>query len=148
MTYFWNAALEINYTETHWGLHWEDTYTWYENGYEYWYDEPVWNGGSWDMVPTLGWARTQQAIVYWFDTDTFDIRLAYSEQRYEFRVDPMSPEGGWWEFRDHTNYAPWPADNSVPQPYILNSTGSSYTVDAGRDVVTFRGRISDDMLPT
>ncbi len=148
-TYVWNASLEIEHTEMRFGLHWETTQTWYENGVEFEYDEPYWDGDSWEWQTATGWAWAQEAIVYWFGNETFGYLLVYTTYLpTEFIEDPSSDEGGYWEWNEVSVFYDFPTDGSVPQPYHLNTSTSSYNNVNGEHVVTFRGHIGEDMLPT
>jgi hypothetical protein len=136
-TYWWNAAKTVNWTSQKEGFHYEEGFTWLDTQreYNYWDGFQIWQD----------WARGMAAVVYDFSTDTFSTMLAY-DYRNSTWVDDK--EGGHWEDRRWVEYEPWPMDGSLPLPFVVNQTLSGSYLKDGNYVVTFRGHIGDDVLPT
>ncbi|MHA2152069.1 MAG: hypothetical protein ACXAAQ_08815, partial [Candidatus Thorarchaeota archaeon] len=137
-TYIWNAAKTVNWTAQIEGFHYEEGYTWLDIEREY----PFIDGGG---FPSTNWARAQAAIVYDFTTGTLTTLLAYN---YETHVEVFDEFGSHWERVRWFEYEPWPIDNSLPLPFVVNQTTSESYWKDGKVVVTFRGHIGDDILPT
>lgn len=138
-TYFWNASKIVNWTSQREGYHYEDGYNYIDTGKEY----NFWDGGF--MSTRWTWGRA--AVVYDIASGTWTNMLAYDYENYTRWVD--DPYGGYWEFERWMEYEPWPMDASIPLPYILNEPMSeAYWNANGKYVVTFRGHMSDAVVPT
>ncbi|MFW9892107.1 MAG: hypothetical protein ACFFFO_07895 [Candidatus Thorarchaeota archaeon] len=135
-TYFWNAAKTVNWTAQKEGFHYEDGYTYLDTGREYIY---------WDGMPHDQTTYGKAALVYDFVSGTFTNMLAY---RYENGTWVDDKEGGHWETVKWYEYEPWPADDRYPLPFIVNETSSGSYWKDGNLVLTYRGHISEDVLPT
>ncbi len=138
-TYFWNESVVITHTIQKFGLHEELEEVWYDPVMPYQYYDPY------DDMWYNAYAWGREAIIYWANNNTFDIRLVYEKMKYVWVDDPL---GGYWTSVMYYDYFPFPADESVPMSYILNASTSSYSYADGMHVVNFRGHISDEMLPT
>ncbi len=136
-TYWWNAAKTVNWTTTKEGYHFEDGYSYVDTSKEY----NFWDGGS--TYVHRAWGRA--AVVYNVSTELFTNMLAYEYENYTWVDDEW---GGHWEWIQWTEYEPWPTGDSIPLPFILNETTSGSYWDNGKYVVTFRGYMSDEILPT
>ncbi|TFF95471.1 hypothetical protein EU546_03225, partial [Candidatus Thorarchaeota archaeon] len=134
-TYFYNSSIVVETYEQRYGLHTVEEPTYFDATVEYEYYEP---GTGW--VTGYSWAR--MALVYWFANNSFGSRLAYD---YPVWVDD-GMGGGWFEYE--MRFEPLPSDGSIPISFILNETSSNWVYEDGHDVLTFRGHISEDMLPT
>ncbi|NHI90082.1 MAG: hypothetical protein EAX87_11215, partial [Candidatus Thorarchaeota archaeon] len=136
-TYVWNATKTVNWTTQKEGFHFEDGFTYIDVGKEY----NFWDGGS--MWTNWAWGRA--AVVYDFSTDTFTTLLAYE---YENTTRIIDEYGEHWQNVRWFEYEPWPVDGSIPLPFIVNEATSGMYWDNGNIVVTFRGHIGEDVLPT
>lgn len=135
-TYVWNATIWVTKNTHHDGLHLETFYSYVDLAKEYLVYDP-WQG-QWFSE----WAWPSQSIVYHFHNDSFTTNLGY-----DYRTYIPDGDGGWYEswIRE---YEPFPMDGSIPMPYILNLTTSEYYEIDGKHVVTMRGHVSEDVLPT
>ncbi|MFW9958016.1 MAG: hypothetical protein ACFFCT_08095 [Candidatus Odinarchaeota archaeon] len=136
-TYVWNAAKSVNWTAQKEGFHYEDGYTYLDTGREY-------NYSDYGFIQTR-WTSGMAAIVYDFATGTYTTLLAYN---YENMTEVNDEFGVHWEKIRWFEYEPWPIDGSIPLPYIVNPTTSESYWDDGNLVVTFRGHVGEDVLPT
>jgi len=133
-TYWWNAGKIVNWTTQKEGFHYEEGYTWLDTGREYTFVE---HGG----FITTRWTDGLAAIVYDFEDDTFTTYLAYRYENYTFVDDD-------WYRNEWLGYEPWPMDGSIPLPFVVNETTSESYWNNTKLVVTFRGHIGPDILPT
>ncbi|MHA1770034.1 MAG: hypothetical protein ACTSXS_00395 [Candidatus Thorarchaeota archaeon] len=134
-TYFWNASINVRATEQVWGLHWETVDEWLDPTVEYQHIDPQ----SGDTVTDF--AELHIAVVYWFTNDSFSYLLHHEEMHF---VDDSM--GGHLE--PTQVFEPFPSDGSIPETYVLNASASGYSTDGVHDIITFRGHISEDALPT
>ncbi len=135
--YIWNEAKTVNWTAQKEGFHHEDGFTYLDTRREYQY----WDGWGWQQ----DWSRGMAAIVYDFQTDTFSTVLAYNYKYYE---EVVTEKDTYWQKYYRFEFEPWPMDGSLPLPYIVDELLSESYVKDGKFVVTFRGHIGDDILPT
>lgn len=134
-TYWWNAAKTVNWTAQREGFHFEEGYTFLDIGREYNFWDDYWG------VMTTRWAWGMVAIVYNFTSDTFSTMLAYNYENNTWVDDH-------WEWIRWMEYEPFPMDGSIPLPFVINEALSESYVKDGKMVVTFRGHIGNDVLPT
>jgi len=132
-TYFWNATKVVNWTVQREGYHYEDGFNYIDTGKEYTMNDR----GS--THPQWTWGRA--AVVFDVATGTWTNMLAYDYENYTW-VDSD------WQYERWMEYEPWPMDDSIPLPYILNEPISEAYWDNGNYVVTFRGHMSDAVVPT
>jgi hypothetical protein len=135
--YVWNALKTVNWTAQKEGFHFEDGFTYLDTEKEY----NFWDGGS--IWPKR--TSAQAAIVYDFSTGSFNTLLAY---QYENNTWVTDESGGHWEQIRWYEYEPWPVDGSIPVPFVINELTSESYWNNSKLVVTFRGHIGNDMLPT
>jgi hypothetical protein len=138
-TYIWNAAKTVNWTIQKEGFHFEVGETYLDTGREYNY----WNGDEGMMYSH--YTSGKQAVVYNFTTGTFDYLLAYD---YENQTWVDDDHGGHWENIRWLEYEPWPMDGSLPLAFVINPIMSESYWANEKQVVTFRGHISEDVPPT
>ncbi|MHA2179720.1 MAG: hypothetical protein ACXAAK_15365, partial [Candidatus Thorarchaeota archaeon] len=138
-TYFWNATKTVEWAEPKFGYHWEDGYSYLDVGREYTYYD------GWGDNYFQEWAWGSLAIIYDFETNTFDHQLAF---RYRNSTWVVHEHGAGWEEIDWLEFEPWPSDGSLPLSYILNETLSGVSWVDGKLVLNLRGHMSDDLIPT
>ncbi|MHA2161510.1 MAG: hypothetical protein ACXABF_03740, partial [Candidatus Thorarchaeota archaeon] len=134
-TYFYNSTVNTTYYREFHGIHTVKDVTHLDNDIMIEYFDP-WIG---DNVTDFRWV--QMAVSYNFTSGNFSTWLSWEVPRFEWF------EGDWWELRSR-EFVPFPTNGSVIASYILNSTASSHTVIGDTHNVTFRGHLSEEMLPT
>ncbi|MHA2462322.1 MAG: hypothetical protein ACXAEJ_13885, partial [Candidatus Thorarchaeota archaeon] len=133
-TYFYNSSIETTYYREFHGMHVVKDMTYLDNSIMIEYLDP-WGV----LVQEYRWV--QMAVSYNFTSGNFTTWLTWEVPTFVWF------EGDWWEMR-RREFIPFPQDGSVVASYILNSTASSHTAFGDTHNVTFRGHISQEMLPT
>ena len=132
-TYIWNASAKVTWTEKRVGYHWEDTYTWVDNGITY----PSYNR-DWGWESREAWP--EYAVSYNFQTNSFEYFSVYHFENQTY-------DGKDWVTDRWEEYYPW--DSSSARPFNLNETTSRvYYNSLGKIVVDFRGHINDTVIPS
>ncbi|MBD3404798.1 MAG: hypothetical protein GF411_01525 [Candidatus Lokiarchaeota archaeon] len=148
-TYYWNDTVSVTSTVYKHGFHWETRTKWIDPGREYRKVHYEWSGSDWVIQyewMSFAWAR--QALIFNFSDGTWSSKYSYTIDNETLVVDPSDPSGYSPQWYQETFYEDWPTDIEAPKPYILNTTTSqNYTID-GFDYVTFRGHVSEEILPT
>ncbi|RDE16261.1 MAG: hypothetical protein C4K48_01880, partial [Candidatus Thorarchaeota archaeon] len=134
-TYIWNASVEVTWSEPKEGYHWEKTYTWLNMGKEYFFYYPFGEGSG------IRQTWPEYAISYDFESSSWMYNALYYYQNYTWIDDR-------WEYIEWQAYESWSPE--FPAPFILNETTSGVYVNStsGKLVVTFRGHINEEMLPS
>ncbi|TXT55683.1 MAG: conserved exported protein of unknown function [Candidatus Thorarchaeota archaeon] len=148
-TYYWNDTVSVTTTVYKNGFHWETRTKWIDPGKEYRQVHYEWSGSDWFIQhewTSFAWAR--QALIFNFSDGTWSSKYSYTIDNETLVVDPNDPSGYSPQWYQETIYEPWPTNSEAPKPYILNTTTSENYTLGGYDYVTFRGHISEEILPT